>query len=158
MSSLILDVSYNVSVTTQPADLDVLFDEWLIPTQNYTGGSGGACEVEILPYYNFAELPGNVTKEFTNSVTINGTATSTTWDEYVFPPSNVTFVPHNSTGVQSGEVRFNALDFFNEAVNSAGLSTSWWIGGFELGNEFGDTTAANFTTTFTKIDIEQANN
>jgi len=42
MSSLIVDVDYSLSLTRTPGDFDIADDEWIIPTENYTGGSGGA--------------------------------------------------------------------------------------------------------------------
>ena len=157
MSSLIADVNYSLSGTFG-GDIDVLFDEWLIPTANYTGGISGALEVEILPYYSFVDSSTAGLPTFTAAVTVNGTTTNMEFYEYVSglgAGNDVVFSPVSNHGIISGEVRFNMLDFLNEATTATGLSSSWFLAGIELGTEFGDGPTENFTFTVTKLDIEQ---
>ena len=160
MSSLIADVNYSLSGTFG-GDIDVLFDEWLIPTANYTGGISGALEVEILPYYSFVDSSTAGLPTFTAAVTVNGTTTNMEFYEYVSglgAGNDVVFSPVSNHGIISGEVRFNMLDFLNEATTATGLSSSWFLAGIELGTEFGDGPTENFTFTVTKLDIEQTKN
>ncbi len=56
MRSLIGDISYSLSGTTG-GDIDITYDEWLIPTPLYIGGIGGSLEVMVMPYFNFAYGP-----------------------------------------------------------------------------------------------------
>ena len=117
MSSLVADATYSLSGTFG-GDIDVLYDEWLIPSKTYTGGSGGALEVEVLPYCQFADFGGfTLVKTFSQTVTVNGVQTSMNFDEYSSGKgagNAVLFIPVN--GVISGEVRLDLLAFMNEGA------------------------------------------
>jgi len=163
MSSVIVDTSYSLSGTIS-GNVDVLFDEYLIPSATYNSGPGGALEVEILPYFNFAadgpEPYGTYVKTLTfSSCTINGTACGS-WDEYLAaagPGGDVEFVQHSLPGYASGTFKMDFLPVATEAANTAGLTapTNWWLAGVNLGNEFGGATTQNFTFTDTMLEIEQ---
>src|SRR6202011_6140602 len=117
MSALNIDVTYALS-GAMGGDTDVLFDEWLIPTRTYTGGSAGALEVEVLPFFKFAfGKTCMAIKIFTEPVTVNGTPTNMSFSEHYCGPGaggDVLFYPINPTnGVASGEIQFNMLDFLN---------------------------------------------
>ncbi len=131
MSSLIFDVTY--ALTGTPAgDIDVLFDQYLIPSSTYSGGLGGVLEVEVLPYFNFADGQAcSFVKTFKEPITINGTVTNVAFSENSCGPgagSDILFYPPGN-GYPADEIRFNMLDFANEAASTAGLSSSWWLAG-----------------------------
>ena len=159
MSALNVDVKYALS-GIMGGDTDVLFDEWLIPTQTYTGGSAGALEVILEPYCNFAFgcEPCPVLKTFNEPVTVNGTLTTMSFAENTCsasPGSSIIFTPTTpSGGYASGELQFNMLDFLNEAASTASLS-SWWVAGIEFGTEFGDASSLNYSLTTTKLQVSQ---
>ncbi len=157
MKSLMMDVNYSLSLTQAPGNLDIADDEWLIPTQGYTGGSGGALEVFVAWYFNFAYGPaGSFVKVFTEPVTLNGTATSMNFYEYSTgsgPGNFIAFYPESN--IASGDIRYNLLDFLNEAAITAGLNSSWWLAGIEFGSEFGDASSVNYSLTVTKLQIAQ---
>ena len=159
MSSLIADSSYSLSGTFG-GNIDILYDEYLIPSATYTGGLGGAVEVEIIPYFSFAGgEAGNFVKVFTEPVTVNGTVISMNFDEYssggTGGGNDIIFYPSASQEVISGEVSLNLLNFLNEAAKTAVLNSSWWVAGIEFGTEFGDGAIENYTFTVNKLQIEQ---
>ena len=158
MNALNIDVTYALS-GVMGGDTDVLFDEWLIPTRTYMSGSGGALEVEILPFFKFAfGKTCQAIKIFTEHVVVNGSPTSMSFSENYCGPGtggDVLFYPINPTnGVASGEIQFNMLDFLNEAAGTAGLS-GWWVAGIEFGTEFGDASSLNYGLTTTKLRVSQ---
>jgi len=159
LSALNFDVTYALS-GVMGGDTDVLFDEWLIPTKTYTGGSGGAMEVEILPYCNFAYgcQPCPLIKTFTEPVTVNGTLANMSFAENsctLGAGGDVLFSPTTpSGGFASAEIQFNMLDFLNEAAKTAGLS-GWSVAGVEFGTEFGDASSLNYTLTTSKLQVSQ---
>lgn len=156
MNSLVVDTSYSLSGTFG-GDIDVLYDEWLIPSKTYTGGSGGALEVEVLPYIKFSEFGSfNRIGRFREALTRDGSQTLMDFDEFSSgrgPGNAVLFVP--VSGVISGEVRLDLLRFVKEGARTAGLDSSWWLSGIELGTEFGDGPVEDFVFTVSKFDIEQ---
>jgi hypothetical protein len=167
MSSLIADVSYTLSLTNAPGNLDVGYDEWIIPSATYHGGIPGALEVFIAPYFNFGGAcsggGANFVGNFDVNVTLNGSTSLQTWKEYAWgsgPGNEIIFCPGGSQ-ISSGEVRFNLLDFINQAISTNGhgsggtVTSSWYVAGIEYGTEWGNSTSPNYTLTSTKIDIEQ---
>jgi hypothetical protein len=160
MCSLIGDISYSLS-GAPAGDIDVLYDLWLVPRSGYKSGFSGALEVGLFPYFNFAfGYAGTYVKTFTETVTVNGAPTSVGFLEYASPAAgkgagSSVFFYYPGTGIVSGEVRANLLDFMNEAVATAGLDSSWWAVGIELGTELGDSSSQDFTFSLTKLDIEQ---
>jgi hypothetical protein len=156
MTSLVVDATYSLSGTFG-GDIDVLYDEWLIPSRGYRGGSGGALEVEVMPYFKFSEFGAfRHVGMFSQQVTRDGVETSMDFDEYSSgkgPGNAVLFIP--VSGVISGEVRMDLLAFMKEGVRAAGLDSSWWLSGIELGTEFGDGAVEDFIFTVTRFDIEQ---
>jgi Glycosyl hydrolase family 12 len=159
MSSLIMDVDYSLSLTQAPGNLDIADDEWLIPTAGYTGGNGGALEVFVAWYFNFAYGPaGSFVKVFTEPVTLNGTVTSMKFDEYSTGTGAGNFIAfYPESNITSGEIRYNLLDFLNEAAITGGLNSNWWLAGIEFGTEFGDASSVNYSLTVTKLQIAQSN-
>jgi hypothetical protein len=159
MSSLIGDIAYSLYGTTG-GDMDITYDEWLIPTSNYTGGIPGSLEVMVMPYFNFAYGPaGSFVKTFTEPVTVNGTVTNMNFEEYSTGTgggNTVFFYAAPAQQVTSGEVRLNLLDFMEEGAATGGVDNSWWLAGIEFGTEFGDGATENFTFNVTKLDIEQS--
>ena len=156
MSSLIADTAYSLS-GTPGKDIDITYDEWLIPASTYTGGMGGSLEVMVMPYFNFAYGPaGNFVKTFTESLTVNGSATNMSFDEYSTGTgggNTVFFYAQPAQQVTSGEVRLNLLDFMKEGAATGGVGNSWWLAGIEFGTELGDGATQNFTFTVTKLEI-----
>lgn len=167
MSSLIADVKYTLLLTSAPGNLDVGFDQWVVPTSSFTGGPSGALEVFIAPYFDFGGAcsggGASFVTNFSVNVTLNGTTSSQTWEEYAWgtgPGNEIIFCP-SGTQISSGEVRFNMLDFINQAISTSGSGTggkidsSWYVAGIEYGTEWGNSTSPDYTLTSTKIDIEQ---
>ena len=82
------------------------------------------------------------------------------WNEYVNGSggvgSEVVFDP-KTTQISSGEVKFNILDFLNEAIATSGgtVDSSRYLAGMDWGTEFGDATSTAFTLTDTKIEYEE---
>lgn len=159
MSSLTVDVNYSLAVSGMPpGDLDIAFDEWLIPSATYTGGPSGALEVMVAPYFAFSWAPaGYFVESVKEPVIINGKATTLIFDEYATGTGaghEIIFFPHEGQ-IPSGDVRLNLLDFMNRGAITAGLNSSWFLAGIDFGTEFGHTTSAQYTLTTNKIDIEQ---
>ncbi len=160
MSSLITDINYTLAVIgTAPGDLDVGFDEWLMPSATYKGGSASAVlEVIVLPYYDFTyPPPGSLVGTIREPVTLNGTTTSMVFNEYSTGTGAghlIIFFPSGSQ-ISSGDVRFDLLRFMNAGAATGGVSSSWYLAGIELGTEFGHATSADYTLTTKKIKIEQ---
>lgn len=159
LSSLVTDVKYTLSVTgTPPGDLDIGFDEWLVPAPTYTRGFGGALEVMVLPYFQFSWAPaGHLVGTLTEPVTDNGRTTSTVFEEYSTGTGvghEIIFFPGGGQ-ISSGDVRFNLLHFMNAGAATAGLNSKWYLTGIDFGTEFGHAASANFTLTTKKLEIEQ---
>lgn len=155
MSSLVLDLNYSLTGTiTGSRDVDLLYDEWVCNSSKPTDVSQ-CLEVEILPYYSFMYFGGGTfVKTINEPVTLNGTATTFAFDEYV-GGTNVLFYPHTMPGIASGELRFNILDLLNAGVTAFGNSSYQWLCGIEVGTEFGANSSQSYTLTLTKLDVEQ---
>lgn len=155
MSSLVLDLNYSLTGTiTGNRDVDLLYDEWVCNSSKPTDTSQ-CLEVEILPYYSFMYFGGGTfVKTINEPVTLNGTATTFAFDEYV-GGTNVLFYPHTMPGLASGELRFNILDLLNAGVTAFGNSNFQWLCGIEVGTEFGANASQSYTLTLTKLDVEQ---
>ena len=155
MSSLVLDLNYSLTGTiTGNRDVDLLYDEWVCNSSKPTDVSQ-CLEVEILPYYSFMYFGGGTfVKTINEPVTLNGTATTFAFDEYV-GGTNVLFYPHTMPGIASGELRFNILDLLNAGVAAFGNSSYQWLCGIEVGTEFGANSSQSYTLTLTKLDVEQ---
>jgi len=159
LSSLTIDASYTLSIPgSAPGDLDVAFDEWLIPDPSYTGGSSGSLEVLIAPYFKFGSAPaGTFVGTVTQPVIVNGKTTSTVFDEYstgMGPGHLIVFFPRDGQ-IASGDIRFNLLDFMKIGASTAGLDYDWYLAGIEFGTEFGKTSEAKYTLTTNKLSIEE---
>ncbi len=133
MSSLIVDASYSLSGVSV-GDINILYDDYLIPSPTYTGGTGGALEeVQVLPYFSSAYgYAGSFVKTFTEPVTVNGTVTNMNFDEYstgTGAGNTISFYAEADQAVISGEVRLNLLDFMNEEATTGGVDSSWWLAG-----------------------------
>jgi hypothetical protein len=164
MSSMMVDTKYSLSGTPN-GNVDVLFDEYLIPSATYNGGPGGALEVEVLPYFNFAASGPEPCCSYVKTLTlpncyVNGVACGQ-WDEYIGAPgqpaggNDILFAPHALPGLSNGEFKADFLPFMNEAANTTGINSSWWLAGVNLGNEFGGATTQNFIFTVTMLEIQQ---
>jgi hypothetical protein len=160
LCSLVSDVTYSFSGPEIGGDVDVLYDEYLIPNQTYTGGQGGALDVAVIPYFNFAYGPaGNYVKTITEPVTVNAIATTMKFDEYVGGSGPGAVVDFDGNAAPSGELRLNLLDFFKEAIVTAGggiVDSSWWVSGIQYGPEFGDSPVENFTFSVTKFKLSES--
>ncbi|HEY1806210.1 MAG TPA: hypothetical protein VGG45_17180 [Terracidiphilus sp.] len=159
LTSLITDVNYTLSVTAPaPGDLDIGFDEWLIPTSTYTGGLGGALEIMVLPYFEFGWAPaGSFVGTFTETVIVNGTPTSMVFNEYSTGTGaghEIIFFP-KAGQISSGDVRLNLLDFMKAGAATGGLNSSWYLAGIDFGTEFGHAASAKYVLTTNKIEIEE---
>ena len=163
VGSLVVDVAYTLANTVTPTDQDIGFDQWLTPTNPFSGGSGGALEVFICTYYYFngSNVPpgSSLVATWPETVLLNGVLTTLTYSIYsygrgvgyevlIVPPSNLT----------SGEIQFNMLDFLNEAALVEGVS-GFYVAGFNWGTEYGvgygGQTAVNYSLTSTKVGIEE---
>ena len=157
MTSLIVDFSYAVTgAITGSRNVDVIFDEWVC-NSNHPTGIPQCLEVEVLPYYSFASggRGGTFVRTFNEPVTLNGTASTLSFDEYIWG-QDVLFYPSGSgSGLSSAEIRFNLLDFLNSAVAAYGNSSFSWLAGVELGTEFGGSSSQSYQLTISKLDIEQ---
>lgn len=159
VKSMIVDANYNLTCTQCPADVDILYDEWLIPYPGFGGGPAGAYEVQIFPYYAFAELAGCSFKHtLTFPATVNGVVKTRTWDEYVCGKgagNAIQFLPHNRPAPLKEELSMDLMYFFRQAVTDGGLTSSWCVPGLELGTEFGDGATAKYTLKLTKLEIQE---
>jgi len=160
LCSLISDVTYNLSGPTLGGNMDILYDEYLIPTATYTGGQRGAFNVAIIPYFKFAYGPGGTyVRTITEPVTVNGVATTMNFDEYVGGSGPGAVVDFDGHAAPSGELKLNLLDFFNQAITDAGggiVNSSWWDSGIQYGPEFGAGAAENFTFSVTKFEVDES--
>jgi hypothetical protein len=145
------------------------YDEWLVPTSGFTGGSAGAFEVFIMTWEHFGGTctggGASFVTSFVEPTTVNGTLTSVTWKEYAWgtgPGNEIIFCPSSPVngGYSSGEVSFNAIDFFKKAIADSGggvVTNNWWIPGVEYGSEWGvgsgGSGPVNYTLTTTKLAI-----
>jgi Glycosyl hydrolase family 12 len=155
MTSLVFDTAY--TITGGAGLTDVLFDEWLMPSPTYEGGTKGAVEVEILPYFSGTRCCTYV-KAFSVPAIVNGQCTTLDFDEYengTGPGTDVLFYPASGTGLTTGEVRFDALLILEEAAATSGVGTSWYVAGVDLGSELGQSATQSFKVTYTKLSIEQ---
>jgi hypothetical protein len=160
LCSLMSDVAYSLSGPTMGGNMDILYDEYLIPNATFTGGQSGAFNVAIIPYFNFAFGPAGIfVRTITEPVTVNGVTTSMNFDEYVSgrgPGAVVDFYGH---AAPSGELKLNLLDFFKQAIADAGggiVNSSWWDSGIQYGPEFGDGAIENFTFSVTKFELDES--
>jgi hypothetical protein len=167
MSSLMVDYSYAFSGTiTGARDVDMIWDEWVCRTgANIPNGPSDCLEVEVLPYYNFAAgHAGTFIRTYSPTVTLNGTSTTLSFDEYVWG-QDVLYFPHNLPGLSSAAIRFDMLPFLTQAVtdcnatpaegcnpNHYNLNT---LAGMEAGTEFGASSTQSYVFTLTKLGFEQ---
>jgi hypothetical protein len=160
LCSLVSDVAYSFSGPTLGGNTDILYDEYLIPNPTYTGGQGGAFDVAIIPYFNFAYAPGGTyVKTIGEPVTVNGVATTMNFKEYVGGSGPGAVVDFDGDAAPSGELRLNLVDFFNEAILAAGggiVNSGWWVSGIQYGPEFGDGAVENFTFSVTKFELDES--
>jgi hypothetical protein len=159
LSQVLIQTNYTLNLLSQGLNVDVLYDMYLIPTNGFTGGLGGAEEVEVLPFYSFTSgaICGG-SQYFIKTITfpncsING-APGCTFDEYFgsnggSPPGAggvVLFCPHVLPGLQSGTFQADFLPIMNEAA-ATGQLNGWWLAGLEFGSEFGGAPSVNYTLT-----------
>jgi hypothetical protein len=156
MGSLVTDVAYTLTNTTAPASQDVGFDDWLIPTNPFSGGQSGAVEVFIALDYSGFSPPGTLVGTYSPTILLNGVPTALTFNEYIDGSgagSFVLFVP--STNTTSGEFQLDKLGFYDKAATGTGVGTNWYIAGFDYGTEFGGSTTVNYSLANTKIGLQQ---
>jgi hypothetical protein len=159
LSQVLIQTNYSLNLLSQGLNVDVLYDMYLIPTSGFTGGLGGAEEVEVLPFYSFTSgaICGG-SQYFVKTISfpncsING-APGCTFDEYFgsnggSPPGAggvVLFCPHVLPGLQSGTFQADFLPIMNEAA-ATGQLNGWWLAGLEFGSEFGGASSVNYTLT-----------
>jgi hypothetical protein len=158
MSSLIVDISYALTGTiTGSRNIDMLFDQWVCNTNSPTSQSQ-CLEVEVLPYYSFPGGTGlPLVKTINQSVTINGSPGTFSWDELDGHAwgQQMLFIPHTLPGPASQEIRFDMLSLMNAGVNDYGDSSFTWLCGVQPGSEFGGSSSQSYTLTISKLDIEQ---
>jgi hypothetical protein len=167
MSSLMVDYSYAFSGTiTGSRDVDMIWDEWVCRTgTNIPNGPNDCLEVEVLPYYNFADgHAGTFVRTYSPTVTLNGTSTTLSFDEYVWG-QDVLYFPHSLPGLSSAAIRFDMLAFLTQAVTDCnatpveGCNPSHYnlntLAGMEAGTEFGANSAQSYTFSITKLGFEQ---
>ena len=154
MSDLDIDIKYAMTGTITGSDVDLLYDEWVCNSAK-PSDSSQCLEVEILPYYSFADFGGGTFVETINEpVMLNGVSSTFSFDEYN-GGGNVLFYPHNMPGLASGELSFNILDLLNAAVSINGFSSYQYVAGIELGTEFGASATQSYTLTLSKFEIQQ---
>lgn len=154
MSSLTVDIKYAMTGTITGSDIDLLFDEWVCNSSSPTD-SAQCLEIEVLPYYSFVYFGGGTfIKTISLPVTLNGTATTFSFDEYV-GGSNVLFYPHSMPGIASGEMKFDLLPLLNAGVTGFGNSSYQYLAGMELGTEFGASSTQSYQLTLSKFEITQ---
>lgn len=154
MSALDVDIKYAMTGTITGSDIDLLFDEWVC-NSGTPSDSSQCLEVEILPYYSFVYFGGGTfIKTINEPATLNGTATTFSFDEYV-GGTNVLFYPHTMPGLPSGELKFNLLDLLNAGITAYGNSSYQYVAGVELGTEFGASATQSYTLTLNKFEIDQ---
>jgi hypothetical protein len=153
LKRLITDVAYSLSSIKTPGDLDVGYDEWIVPNR----GSSKTIEIFVMTYVNFADnAPGHFVQTFMEPAVIDGVPADMPFNEYSNGSGIGGFVVFEPlTNIISGEVRFNLLDFLEEGVRISGVNTRWWSTGVEFGTEFGDASDVDYRLTVTKFDIEQ---
>jgi Glycosyl hydrolase family 12 len=157
MSSLIVDISYALTGTiTGSRNVDMLFDEWVCNT-NQPSAQSNCLEVMVLPYYSFPAGTGQpLVKTFNQSVIINGSPATFSWDEWDgHPGQNMLFTPHTRPGPASQELRFDMLTLMKTATTDYGNSSFSWLMGVEPGTEFGGSRSQSYQLTISKLDIEQ---
>jgi hypothetical protein len=158
MRSLILELNYSLAMERTPGNLDVAFDEWLIPSPAYTGGAAGAVEIVIAPYFVFDwGAAGKYIGTFTAAISLNDTPTSMAFTVYstgIGPGYLLTFYPRDEQ-IASADIRFDLLQFLKAGAAIAGVDDSWYVAGIEFGTEFGHTSSAKYTLTVEKLLIEQ---
>lgn len=155
MTSLTVDVKYSMTGTITGSDIDLLFDEWVC-NSGTPSDSSQCLEIEILPYYSFVNFGGGTfIKTINEPVTLNGTTTTLSFDEYV-GGTNVLFYPHVMPGLPAGEIRFNLLDFLKSGVTAFGDNSYQYVAGIELGTEFGASSTQSYTLTINKLEIDQS--
>jgi Glycosyl hydrolase family 12 len=160
LTSLYVDVDYTLSIPgAAPGDLDVGFDEWLLPTATYAGGQAGAVEIMVAPYFNFSWTPaGKLVGTVTEPVDVNGKMQEMVFNEYsggTGPGHEIIFFPRDGQ-ILSGDVRLNLLDFMNIGASTAGVvAPNWFLAGIDFGTEFGHTTTAKYTLTTKKLQIDE---
>jgi hypothetical protein len=156
LGSLITDVAYTLTNTTAPSNQDVFFDEWLMPTNPFSGGQSGAVEVGIFAYYSGFTPPGSLVTTMPEVVLLNGALTTITYSIYMSsgpgPGAFVLFVP--GTQLTSGEIQFNMLDFLNKGASVAGVN-GWYVAGLDYATEYGNSSSASYTLTTTKLGLSQ---
>jgi hypothetical protein len=158
MSSLIVDMSYALTgIITGSRNVDLLFDQWVCDKNNPAAQSD-CLEVMVLPYYNFPGGTGQrLVKTFNQSVIVNGSPATFTWDEWDgHPGQNMLLTPHTLPGPASQEMRFDMLQLMKITVNDYGNSSFTWLMGVEPGSEFGGSNTQSYTLMISKLDIEQS--
>ena len=157
MGSLLVNVNYALTNTVAPANQDIAFDEWLVPSSPFSGGSPGAVEVIVCPYYNFSEPPpGPLVGTFTDTVLLDGVITSLQFNEYLEghgAGAMVLFAP-STTQLPSANLQLNLLDFLQQGAMLSGVP-GWYVAGFDYGTEYGNTSSASYTLTTTKLGLSQ---
>ncbi len=108
-----------------------------------------------MPYYSFVDFgAGTFIETINEPVTINGTTTTFSFDEYV-GGTNVLFYPHNMPGLASGELKLNLLDLLKAAVSAFGNSSYQYVAGIEPGTESGASATQSYALTMNKFEIDQ---
>jgi hypothetical protein len=156
MSSLVVDTTYTLTNTTAPANQDVGWDQWVIPTSNYSGGISGAFEIAIMPYFNFSGACSGGGATFVGNFSYNVNGSPTSWSLYSWGSgagNEQIFCP---TGTQftTGEITFDMLPMIQQAIASAGGATvtnSWYLSNMDLGTEWGGSATVNYTVSVTKV-------
>lgn len=157
MSSLIVDISYALTGTiTGSRNVDMLFDQWVC-NSNHPAQIPDCLEVMVLPYYSFPGGTGQpLVKTINQSVTINGSPTTFSWDEWDgHPGQNMLFTPHTLPGPASQEMRFDLLSLMNTATKDYGDPSFTWLMGVQPGTEFGGNSSQSYTLTISKLEIDQ---
>ena len=141
---------------TGSRNVDLLFDQWVCTT-NHPSAQSDCLEIMLLPYYNFPGGTGQpLVKTFNQSVIINGTPTTFSWDEWDgHPGQNMLFTPHTLPGPASQDMRFDMLPLMNMATNDYKNSSFTWLMGVQPGSEFGGNSSQSYQLTMSKLDIEQ---
>ena len=142
MQSLVVDLSFKTGGNRLPDDLDVAFDNWLIPRAGYADAQAGSVEIMIMYYYKFAWLNSCAyQKSFAAPAVVDGEATTLKFDVYGClkgPGTYIMFVPVEGQNRLTADIRMDILPLMNAGAEMSGVGTTWLLAGLQFGTEWGN--------------------
>lgn len=165
MKSLVLETNHTLTLRAKPGNLDIAYDQWLVPSPTYSGGQSGAVEVLIAYYYNFqwpADCP--LVKTMSVPMEVNGALKYINFKELrcLKPEWNnayfVVFIPASpADNMASGNIRFDMLPLLTEAARATSIGNTWYVSGVFFGTEFGHAPgpSGNYVNDDYQLDIKK---